>query len=388
MEKTTSENGRNMRHLGLLILVGILCLGITTQAIAETTAIYGVIIDGTGNDPIMDGVVVVSEDRIDAVGSTADVMIPEGAREVRLANATILPGFIDAHVHKAYDASVLSRWAASGVTTVRDLGADPEMDWDAVRDGFAMDPSLATLVISGPLVTVPNGYALRHGFPLAVAVASPAEARTTIRSFVSSGVDIIKIAIDSQSPIEEVMSLDVAKAIVEAAHEQGVLVVAHAIYNEDLLIALEAGVDQLAHVVKGGVRIATIQTIVDRDIIMVSTLAIAGRGSSYMRNFVASGGLVALGTDSGAVGPVPAEMPIEEFHRMMRSGLDARGVIVASTRNAALACGIEEEVGTLEIGKLADILVVAGDPLEEITVLGEAAFVMHHGTVVHEVPAE
>lgn len=81
---------------------------------------------------------------------------------------------------------------------------------------------------------------------------------------------------------------------------------------------------------------------------------------------------------------VDTQMPIHEFEGMMRSGLDAMSVIVASTRNAALACGLADEIGTLAPDKRADILVVSGNPLEDITVLGEAVFVMHQGSVVKD----
>ena len=383
MNSKVNPRARALRSASVFFLVAIACAYAVFAETSSATAIYGTLIDGTGGDPIVDGVVVVSDERIVAIGPIADVTVPEGAREVRVPNATILPGFIDTHVHKAYDARTLTQWAASGVTTVRDLGADPAMDWDAVRDGFATDPRLATLVGSGPLVTVPDGYGLRHGFPLALAVSSPADAQTVVRSLFSHGVDIIKIAIESSVPSEGegVMSLDVAQAIVEAAHEQDRSVVAHISIERDLLVAIEAGVDQIAHTGSGARKISTIQSLVDHNVIWVTTL-FARTGSPYLKSFFEKGGIIAMGTDQGAMGRVDTDLPVEQLQRMLRSGMDAMSVIVASTRNGALACGIEDEVGTLEIGKLADILVVSGDPLEDITVLGEAVFVMHHGTIV------
>jgi imidazolonepropionase-like amidohydrolase len=368
----------------MLFAIAVAVVGPSLTATAEYTAIYGTVIDGSGADPILDGVVVVLDDWIVTVGSSSEVIVPEGARKIRVSHATILPGFINAHVHKSYDARTLGDWAANGVTTVRDLGGSVDIDWDAVRDELARNSSVASLIVSGPLLTIPDGYALVHPLNCGVAVASLEDARILTRQIIQDGVDIIKIAIDSQAPGEEAMPLDVARAIVETAHEHDISVIVHAIYNEDLMIAVEAGVDQLAHVIKGAVRVATIQTMVERGIIMTSTLAITGSsGSAHLRNFFASGGIVAMGTDAGAMGPVVAEMPIDEFRRMMRSGMDPMSVIIACTRNGALACGIEEEVGTLEIGKFADILVVEGNPLEDIAVLGEAVYVMHHGTVVH-----
>jgi len=176
MRQSKKCKWRPVQIAGVVMFGCAFLLGGIMQASAETTAIYGTVIDSLGDAPIMDGVVVVCDERIVAVGPTSTVIVPAGSREVRIEDATILPGLIDAHVHKACDASTLAQWAASGVTTVRDLGADSDMNWDGVRDGFAADPTLATLIVSGPFVTVPDGYGLKHGFPLAVAVSSPTNA--------------------------------------------------------------------------------------------------------------------------------------------------------------------------------------------------------------------
>lgn len=271
----------------------------------EATVIYGTLIDGAGSDPIVDGVIIISYEKILALGPVADVAIPEGAREIRIVDATILPGFINIHVHKAYDAPTLAQWAASGVTTVRDLGADPTMDWDAIRDKFAMDSRLATLIVSGSLTTVPGGYGVTHGFPVAVTTSSPAEARTITNGLICSVVDTIKMAIDSSMPhdFDAVMSIDVAQAIVETAHKEGWSVVAHILNEADIVLAIEAGVDQIAHTGSGKRKISTIQSLLDADIIWIKTL-FARTGSPYLKSFFEQGGIVAMGTDQGAMGRV------------------------------------------------------------------------------------
>ncbi|MFC2082082.1 amidohydrolase family protein, partial [Candidatus Bipolaricaulota bacterium] len=180
-------------------------------------------------------------------------------------------------------------------------------------------------------------------------------------------------------------SLDVARAIVETAHQHGVPVVSHAIYEDDVTTAIEAGVDQIAHIAKGSIPLATLQMAADLGITWVPTLAIVGpSGSSHLKHFFEMGGAVAMGTDDGAVRFPAATMPIEELRRMLRSGMTTMSVIVASTRNAALACGLDHVTGTLEVGKRADILAVAGDPLQEIETLGEPLLVMHRGVIIRD----
>ena len=373
--------------LFMALVVGLIAGGSLAGWGQDAIVLYGRLIDGTGAPAVEEGALVIVDERIEAVGIRADIVVPEEATIIDLETATILPGFIDTHVHKAYSAKYLRRWAAAGVTTVRDLGGDVALDWDGVRDDLAQDPTLASLVISGPLLSVPDGYAMNHPLNCGIAAGSPAEARSITYQVIQQGVDCIKIAIESvyTEGATEVMSPEVAQAIVSAAHQRGVPVIAHAIDYADIAVAVEAGVDQLAHIVKGSIPLDALQDIADRGIIWVTTLILTGsRGSAHLKHFAEMGGIVALGTDDGAVRFPSATMPIDELRRMFRSGLDPMDVIVASTRNAALACGIERRVGTLEAGKRADILVVEGDPLADLQALGEPLLVMHHGVIIRD----
>ena len=118
----------------------------------------GTLVDGNGGPPMPDAVVMIRGNRILAVGRRADAAIPAAARVIDVTGATILPGFINAHVHAGYNAANLKAWAQAGVTTVRDLGVAPWDDAFVRRDALLRDPANARLVAAGPLVTVSGGY--------------------------------------------------------------------------------------------------------------------------------------------------------------------------------------------------------------------------------------
>jgi hypothetical protein len=122
----------------------------------------GTLVDGTGAPPMPDAVVMIRGDRILSVGRRMDATIPAGARVVDVAGATILPGFINTHVHGGYSATALAAWAQGGVTTVRDMAARPSLVNFAFRDATRTRPKLARLVAAGPMVTVPGGYPIAY----------------------------------------------------------------------------------------------------------------------------------------------------------------------------------------------------------------------------------
>jgi imidazolonepropionase-like amidohydrolase len=140
----------------------------TTPSSAATVSsdtlvlVNGTLIDGTGANPVLDAVVVIQGKHIVAAGPRTKVTIPRGARRIDLGSATILPGFINAHVHNAYEAQNLMAWAQAGVTTVRDEGilssAQSLPDLIARRNTEWSQPPYARLVSAGWMTTVPQGY--------------------------------------------------------------------------------------------------------------------------------------------------------------------------------------------------------------------------------------
>jgi len=355
----------------------------------------GTLIDGTGAPPMPDAVVVIRGSRILAVGRRMDATIPAGARVIDVAGSTILPGLINAHVHTGYDAANLRAWAQAGVTAVRDLGVAPWDDAFVRRNALSRDPVHARLVAAGPLLTVPGGYPMVPWGMAGLAVTSPEDAILQTNRLLDAGADIIKIALDSggvfgrQIPI---LSPAEAAAIVQTAHARGVRVSAHVLQTGDLARALDAGVDDIAHMVEDELPDALIGGMVAAGTYWVPTLELwqrvglpGKRPVTNLGRFVKAGGQVALGTDyAGYAAAFDLGMPVTEIGLMAEAGMTPMQIIIAATKNAAAVCGLDRELGTLETGKRADVLVVDGDPLADLQALTQTRLVLRDGVIIRQ----
>jgi hypothetical protein len=111
----------------------------------------GTLIDGTGAEPVVDAAVVIKGKRIAAVGPRKEIEIPGNAQIISFPGVTLLPGFINTHVHSKYNESLLETWAREGVTTVRDLAAAADLPWFTLRDKLRTNPKCARVVAAGPV---------------------------------------------------------------------------------------------------------------------------------------------------------------------------------------------------------------------------------------------
>jgi len=171
---------------------------VTTTMDSEATLalVGGTLIDGTGADPLTDATVLVQDRRIMAVGQALDV--PADVQTIDVQGATILPGFINTHVHRSYDESTLKAWAQDGMTTVRDMGnGESQRKLFAFRDKVCGDPQCARLVAAGPIVTVPDGYPIAPWGGSGLTVTSPQDARQKVKQLLDNGADMVKIALES-----------------------------------------------------------------------------------------------------------------------------------------------------------------------------------------------
>jgi imidazolonepropionase-like amidohydrolase len=348
--------------------------------------VNGILVDGTGGTPLDDAVVIVRRGKIESVGKRGSLSIPGDSETIDVEGGYILPGFINAHVHNAFREDNLRTWAWEGVTTVRDVGAqeDPPVAF-GLRDAMSTNPSRARIVAAGPLVTVPGGYPLvPQGFP-ALAVTSADDAREKIRRLLDLGADLVKICLEPGSGNLPMLSLEEVRAIVETAHERRVPVTAHLSRSRQLEMALDAGVDGDEHAVVDLMSDELAARMTRQGMFLVPTLAALRKNATAMRNlstFLRAGGKVAMGNDGGYLSGLEIGMPISELEAMQEAGMTPMQIIVSATKTAGETCGLGRFLGTIEAGKLADLLVVRRNPLDNLQALLDVAWVIHGGTVI------
>ncbi len=360
---------------------------------AALVLVHGTLVDGTGAGPVADGAVVIRDGRIRFAGPRSRLTISPDAEVIDVGGGTILPGFIDAHVHGAYSATTLLAWAQAGVTTVRDeavnLSGVTLGELIARRDSAWSAPVYARLVSAGWMITAPGGYG-RLG------VGTADEARQAVNDELDQGADLIKVAVEDgiggQTDLP-VLSAEALRAAVTAAHARGRLVSAHVTDARFLQTVVDAGVDDAAHTTWDPVADALFRRMIGRHTPMVPTLTVfepfgaLASAQANLRRFIQLGGTVALGDDYAGLPPsrnahFELGMPMPEIQWMAQAGMTPLQIVVAATRNAAQVCGLGSELGTLEPGKTADVLVVNGDPLADLTRLENVRLVIHRGVMI------
>ena len=386
----------------------------------------GTLIDGTGAGPVADATVVVRDQRIEAITKRTGSDWPSEAEIIDVSGMTILPGLIDCHDHLAmhgYDlarrwgidepqstralrtAKVLQDTLAAGYTAVRDAGGLDAGFKRAIDDGLITGPRLVvSLCIVSPIggigdrvspsgfsCCVPNDPLLPDGV-----VNSLADVRPVVRRIVRAGADVIKCATTGgassrpgHGPRDGAFNLDEMQALTEEAHALDRRVMCHALGGRGLQIAIEAGVDSIEHGCYLDEEPELLDTMAERGIFFVPTFAVyeyhrksalahvreraqhlQEHHAESLRRAFAAGVKIVAGTDAGGHGHPSNAMEIE---CLVKAGLTPLQALRASTGWAAECLGLERDVGTVEKGKLADLVVVAGDPLNDVAVLQDRA---------------
>lgn len=380
-----------------VILAGVLSVVESVRAAtdprdADLIVLAGTLIDGTGARPRRDAALVVRNGYISEILPAAEIAMFDRDRVVDGRDATVLPGFINAHAHvRTWFADYGEHWTREGVTTLANLASVLE-ETDDYRYYFGWNIS-PHLLVSGPMVTVSGGYpAPVWGEQIAYYVRGPENASARTQSLIDVyGVDLIKISVSSFRPGWARLSVPEIRAIVDTAHANGLRVLAHVDRLDDYRRAVEGGVDTLAHIPFEHIPDELLQQGVDQGLVIVPTFQVqignnrARRSAAYenARRFRAMGGILALGDDVGNPNIRPG-MPFFELEAFRDEvGLSEHEIIVAGTRSAATALGIENVTGTLELGRRADILIVRGDPLTELDALRDVLFVIKGGRLAY-----
>ena len=395
--------------------------------------------DGKSNSLVTPGMVVVTGNKIVAVGGSA---IPAGAEVIDFGDATLLPGFIDAHTHltmmysddykqarldalqktipqMAIESTANARVTLmAGFTTVRDVGSDDYLDVglrNAIREGVVPGPRMLVTVhalgATGGHCDGEDGF--REGLfgyesgPLNGVINGPVQAREAVRLDHKYGADMIKVCASGGvlSLTDDVdtpqLTQEELNAIVDEAHALRRKTAAHAHGAEAAKRAIRAGIDSIEHgsflddealtmmkergtyLVPTLMALQGLQDQFDRKVDIPAPVAVKAKLAmkslhAMFQAALAKGVKIGLGTDAAVY---PHGRNAEEFHQMVDLGMKPIDALKAGTSSDADLLGIADKTGTLEAGKWADIVAVPGDPLQNIRVTEHVVFVMKEGVI-------
>ena len=430
------------------LVVVFLCLAVSAHAADELIALKAArMFDGKSNALVQNGVVVVQGDKIVDVGS--NLLIPSAAHVIDLGDATLCPGFMDAHTHLTLDFSgdynqrrlkevdvnvseqaiIATAYARAtveaGFTTVRDLGSHFVGSREFVD--VALRNSINNGVIVGPRMLVATkgiGATGGHfdstsGFrdflfgrepDYTDGIADGAdEIRKAVRFEVKNGADVIKAAVSGGvlSLADEVDTPQFTPAemaaLVDESHRLRKKVAVHCHGDQVAREAIEAGVDSIEH--GSFMKPETLTMMKRKGTFLTPTLmatewvmnklanyppalqakakAAAAARSDMFRNAVKMGVRISFGTDAAVF---PHGQNAKEFKLMVDLGMNPIEALKSATGNDAELLGIGQKVGTLEKGKLADVIAVPGDPSADITATEHVSFVMKEGKIIRQGP--
>jgi imidazolonepropionase-like amidohydrolase len=402
-----------------------------------------VLIDGTGGPPVSDSVVVVAGSRIRAVGNRASMPIPAGVEKIDGAGRFLVPGLIDLHVHLGsraglrYEASEYSReriqknlnaYLYFGVTSVRSMGTDRQAAFDVrqgERDGRFLSARLFT---AGRGFTAPGGHPSQEVGDVVIQTNSPEEARRQVDTLAAQQVDAIKIWVDDAGGKLPKIRPAVIDAILDQARKYNIPVTVHIQTLADVRHLVDAGAAGFLHMIQDTEDIgpAFIARLRDLRIVFTPTLVrqeldwlytghpellsdpdfmrsvdsavleearkaarsahvtaadreAFERAKRNTRKLAAGGVLIGVGSDGGSSLDFPGLMTQRELELLVDTGLSPMDAIVAATRNGALALRKADELGAIEPGRRADLMLVTANPLEDIRNLRKIDRLMLNG---------
>jgi len=417
-------------------VAGILTAALAAPAAAETVVISAArLVDVIAGRVFERPVVVATDGRIVAVGSSGSVAVPADARRIDLAGLTILPGLIDMHVHLGGEPTLSGyrslQYAPSygtvlatvharktleaGFTTVRNVGADNYTDLamkQAIEAGWVPGPRIVPATFA---IGATGGHCDSNGFPKGYiprgeGIADGPEAiRAKVRELHKYGAQVIKFCATGgvlsagDSVGGQQYSQEEMKALVETAHMLDMKVAAHAHGRDGINAALKAGVDTIEHASLADASSFALakqsgawfsMDIYNDDYILAEgekngvfpeslekERQVGRKQRETFRAAHQAGVKMVFGSDAGVY---PHGDNARQFAKMVEWGMTPLAAIQAATRNAAEALGRSGDVGAIAVGRYADIVAVAGDPIAEVTLLTRPSVVFKGGVVVRD----
>ena len=400
----------------------------------------GTLINGTGRTPIENAAVLIEDNLIIAAGPEESVKIPDSnVNTVDAKGCFILPGFVDAHVHLMTDdfgreetiytplslyfynaIERMQRTLNAGVTTVRDAGLADVGIKLAVEKGIIIGPriqiSIAPLSITGGHFDfmLNSGFDIKPmypGYPDGIA-DGPEEVRKAVRKIMRAGAEVIKVMVTggiisaNDHPEYPQFTPQELEVIVQEAGYRNLQVFAHAHGKQGLINAVKAGMNSIEHgtciddeciglmLSNGTYLVPTLIAMkINKERALDETSAIPdwsrddsirmeGIHEKNIKKAYKAGVKIVMGTDSGVV---PHGRNLEELGYLYDIGMDPMEAIIAGTKRAAESLGWEDKIGTLEEGKLADLVISRKDPLKDIKSLGNPdniLMVIKDGTII------
>ena len=421
-----------LRLSPLIAVIVCSCASLAQQAAQRTVVHAGKLLDVRSGNVLTDQAIVIEGDKIISVGSMASTKLAGNERRIELANATVLPGLIDAHTHLTYnpqfgyeslaisvprEALIGARNARitleAGITTVRNVAAGGYSDV-ALRDAInAGDVPGPRMLVSGPPLGITGGHCDNDLLPYefhstADGVADGVEqVQHKVREVIKYGADLIKICATGgvlskgDDPNASQYTLEEMKAIVADAHRLGRKVAAHAHGAQGVIWASEAGVDSIEHghlmndeaiatLKKNGTYLVPTLYLIDwhrehaaeanlPDFVKAKMEMVSRTAKANAKKAIAAGVKIGMGTDAAVY---PHGLNAHELEVYVALGLTPLQAIQSATINDAELLGWKDKVGAIEPGKWADLIAVDGDPLHDITTLQRVKFVMKGGDVV------